>query len=135
MFLISISLRDKTIGSKINLGTSQGITQSFVVIQLYAQMPTDSIELMVHQLRPSTACTLDSACKGRKGIVNRIVLQTVPEPFRIRFIYLSRFPADLQTMLFMPTWVWKEKTITSRKRRYPCKGSTTRCYSRILTVG
>ena len=50
-----------------------------MVFQLYPQVPADSIELMVSQSRPSAACTLDGASKGRKRVVNVVVLEAVPE--------------------------------------------------------
>lgn len=50
-----------------------------MVVQLYAQKPADSVELVVHEGRPSPPCTLDGACKGREGIVNAVVLEAIPE--------------------------------------------------------
>jgi hypothetical protein len=49
------------------------------MLQLYAQMPADSIELVVHKGRPSAACTLDRTSKSRERIVNLVVFEAVPE--------------------------------------------------------
>jgi len=50
-----------------------------MVFQLNPQVSADSIELVVAQIRPSAACTLDGAGKGRKRVVNVVILETVSE--------------------------------------------------------